>query len=519
MLKRPAGAVLILLLLSLTTTARSESTSGSVEQDDAFADSLASGDFDGDGRADLAVGVPGDTAGGVDEAGVVHVVYGSAGGLSQDGNQVWHQATAGVGGTAEAGDRFGEAVATGDFDGDGFDDLAIGVPFEDVESGGTQNRAGAVNILYGSSEGITEIDDQVLFQEEIETLDSFGRALAAGDFNGDGKDDLAVGSPTESDEFEGATYSGAVDVFDGSASGLSTTSEQWDQGLFAIDDEPQMEDEFGHALAAGNLGAGSHDDLAIGAHTESLKEESDGVVHVLYGSGAGLGSIIQFWHQDASGIANKPEFNDEFGSSLAIGNFGRGRPADLAIGAPGEGVEAEASEVTQAGLVHVLYGSSELGLTSKGAQVWHQSKPGIQDRVQARDHFGEALAAGDFGRSTRADLAIGANGEDLDSESPAKLDAGVVHVLYGSANGVTSSQAQFWHQDKRGVRDKAESGDTFGSVLAAGNFGSGGADDLAVGARGESLHGISDAGAANVLYGTADGLSRAGDQFWHQGVP
>jgi hypothetical protein len=79
-------------------------------------------------------------------------VYGTADGLAGAGSQFWTQDSPGVGGSAEAVDDFGESLATGDFNHDGYADLAIAAPSEDV--GGIFD-AGAVNVLYGSAGGLT----------------------------------------------------------------------------------------------------------------------------------------------------------------------------------------------------------------------------------------------------------------------------------------------------------------------------------------------------------------------------
>jgi FG-GAP repeat len=101
------------------------------------------GDFNHDGVADLAVGVPGEN----DIAGAVDVLYGAGAGLGGTGAQFFQ-----VGGTPEFLDRFGSALAAGDFNGDGFADLAAGASGEDV---GSVRDAGAVSVLYGSAGGLT----------------------------------------------------------------------------------------------------------------------------------------------------------------------------------------------------------------------------------------------------------------------------------------------------------------------------------------------------------------------------
>jgi hypothetical protein len=88
-------------------------------------------DFDGDGYADLAVGAQGEDVGSIRDAGIVQVLYGSAAGPTAR-DQIWQQNNKGIKGKAEREDQFGQVTASGDFDGDGFADLAIGIPGEDL---------------------------------------------------------------------------------------------------------------------------------------------------------------------------------------------------------------------------------------------------------------------------------------------------------------------------------------------------------------------------------------------------
>jgi len=97
-----------------------------------------------------------------------------------------------------------------DFDGDGFDDLAVGVPLEDLAG---VVDAGVVNVLYGSTDGLTGNGSQQLAQALPEPGDQLGWAAAAGDFNGDDIPDLAVGAPGET--VGTAADAGAVEVYAG----------------------------------------------------------------------------------------------------------------------------------------------------------------------------------------------------------------------------------------------------------------------------------------------------------------
>jgi FG-GAP repeat protein len=115
---------------------------GVAQAGDQFGWGLDTGDFNGDGHADLAIGATGDAeivAGGGSET----ILYGSAGGLTTSGSQLWTQDSPGVRETAEADEGFGRVAAAGDINHDGYDDLAIGIPGETV---GTVS-AGAVSIL------------------------------------------------------------------------------------------------------------------------------------------------------------------------------------------------------------------------------------------------------------------------------------------------------------------------------------------------------------------------------------
>ncbi|MCP4419036.1 MAG: hypothetical protein GY805_20660, partial [Chloroflexi bacterium] len=193
---------------------------------DNFGQALAPGDFNNDGYDDLAIGVPGSLIDGNDDVGAVQVMYGSSDGLTVEKSQTWSQDNASIIGSPEAGDRFGETLAAGDFNGDGVTDLAIGVPDEGVLAGADQTQAGAINIIYSSGIGLSTLYDDLLTQNSVmffasaEPYDHFGDVLTSGDFNGDGIDDLAVGIPFE-DDSGGEVNAGAVQIyFGGTDSGI-----------------------------------------------------------------------------------------------------------------------------------------------------------------------------------------------------------------------------------------------------------------------------------------------------------
>ena len=137
-------------------------------------------DFNADGFADLAVGAPNEDVGSVSAAGAVQILYGGPGGLSSSGDQVFHQDSTGMNDEAEGSDQFGRALTSGDFDADGFSDLAVGVPFDGL---GPVVVAGVVQVLYGGPGGLSSAGNQVFHQDSAGTndtaqsFDSFGAAL------------------------------------------------------------------------------------------------------------------------------------------------------------------------------------------------------------------------------------------------------------------------------------------------------------------------------------------------------
>jgi hypothetical protein len=376
-----------------TWTQDSPGIEGGAEAGDQFGFALAAADFDGNGYDDLAVGVPYEsvttTSGAQDDAGAVNVIYAAYGGLDDAGNQLWTQSSENILGVAEAGDRFGYALAAAPIRpqahtaNDQYIDLAIGIPGRVV---GPTVNAGAVNVVFGWSEGITDDGSQYLNQFTVsgdspDSNDEFGKRLAAGDFDGDGHDDLAIGVPQE--DTGSLNNDGAVQVLWGTRDGLTDEIDQlWRQDLLA----PELSEDgdmFGNALQAGNFNGDEYMDLAIGASFEDRGAAIDaGVVHVLYGSGTlftGAGSAVL---QNAA-----PSDYDYYGSALAAGDFDANGCDDLAIAEP-YGNFASTNDV---GVVFVYYGTtSGISLANNRVLSLNNTSSFVP---AADDHFGYALVA------------------------------------------------------------------------------------------------------------------------------
>lgn len=442
----------------------SHGITGTAEANDYFGAAFASGDFDRDGYADLAIGVPGEAFTSRHNVGAVHVMYGSAAGLTTARDRIWHQGSPGVPGMNEGNDRFGATLAVGDFDGDGYADLAIAAPGENV---GTIYEAGQVTILRGSALGLGTSGAQLWNQgspgiaDDPEDLgenwagEGFGSALAAGDANGDGRADLAVGVPNE-DHARGAAH-----VLLGSAAGLTATGSQFFNTAAVEPGVLANSERFGGALALADVTGDGRDDLVVGRPGAIVGPTDSGFsgggkvsVLIAQPGGAFSGSAVQTLYPGAAGLPGPAEQQAYFGTELVAGDFNGDGIADLAVGAPWTKV----GTVYSAGAVYLLSGSPA-GLVGS-SQLLTQSTPGVPDVPETSDWFGITMATGRFNASTQAWLVVGNYKESVGSHK----HAGAVTFIPGSPSGLAPAASQFWSQDSPSVQGKSERQDHFGWV-------------------------------------------------------
>lgn len=280
---------------------------------------VALGDVTGDGLVDVAVGAPG---GGEDAGGRVHVFAGGPATLESTP----FVTLAGPG----PGSRFGTAIAAaGDVDDDGFDDLLVGAPGDDTV------------LLYRGGPGLE--GGQPVWTWTGDVGSEAGAALAAGDVDGDGYADFAVGAPG------GA---GGVHLFAGrfngpAASPLASLTGAWDRFGAALAMTPDLTGD-------GNL------DLLVGAPEGAGKAS---LVELLLGWTTSL-SVAQTWIADGPGTglgAAVSPWRDLDGDDQV----------ELLVGAPWSDVAAAAG-----GAVLVLsYGHAEprriVGGTVPGGRFGH----------------------------------------------------------------------------------------------------------------------------------------------------
>ena len=330
----------------------SDGMRGVSEKHDRFGFTLTSGDYNGDGYADITIGIPYEALNNDEEgsAGAATILYGSSNGLTTVASLWIDQDTKGVPGSVEAYDEFSERLSSGDYNHDGYTDLAIGIIKEDLYDLHSIKRysAGAVTILYGSKSGINPEMSQWFDQDSkgvpgsVESNDLFGYSLSSGDYNNDGFIDLTIGVLEYTLNVGNKTIhnTGAITILYGSTSGLKATpSTQWiHQNTKGITGQSERNDQFGYSLSSGDYNDDGYVDLAVGVPFEGLYDKngifaySSGNIHILYGSKNGISGIGSKWiDQDSAGIDGDLKYYHRFGVSISSGDFNGDGISEIAV--------------------------------------------------------------------------------------------------------------------------------------------------------------------------------------------
>ncbi|MFE9201125.1 hypothetical protein [Micromonospora sp. NPDC007230] len=397
-------------------------------------------------------------------------------------------------------------VTRSDFDGDGIDDIAaMGDPFNYTLP---KTPTGVVTVRYSA---VPQVDYFLGVLGSTGGCGCFGTALVAGDFNGDRYDDLAIGDQDEVDPRNGL-HAGGVWVIPGSSRGLVVDSARhFNQSSPGVPDDAEDYDWFAGALAAGDINGDGRDDLAIGAHGESVGSKTEaGAVTVLFGGSAGLTATgAQYFTQDQSAVPGVSESNDHFGYTLAIGKVNGDRYADLVIGAP---QEDDSTAWNGSGLVTLMWGSAT-GVSSTGAtSVTGAALRGAMGQAENYAwYLGEALAIGDVNGDGLGEVIAGAP-----SAQTPEITGGLIAVFTGRSGGLSSSAVRVITQRTSGVPGEPAAGDRFGAALAAGDVTGDGKADVLVGAPGDRVGTAAEAGSVTLLKGSTAGLTGSGAQAFDQ---
>ncbi|MES3009048.1 MAG: Ig-like domain-containing protein [Pseudomonadota bacterium] len=399
------------------------------------------GDINGDGYDDLIIGARGTDYGNVEDSGVSYVVFGKQSGF--DATLSLSSLNGENGFLLHGNSTFlytGWSVSNaGDVDGDGKGDLIVGVPhYSDGESGGAafvfKGRNGSFESTYHVAG-----DDTVPLIDTVASDDRTGKAVSsAGDINGDGYDDLLIGSPG----FDGSGLfdNGAVFVLFGSSNlNTSITLQDLDgtngfrlQGL-------EDGDELGFSVSdAGDVNGDGYDDLIVGTPAADVNSYSDnGAAYVLFGHSGGFSSTINVSALDGSNgfRMQLSSDNTNIGRSVSsAGDINGDGIDDLIIGARGP----DSSDQEDRGVSYIVFGmtsgfDSTLALDSLSGTAGFR----IEGAAGGGDRWGSSVSgAGDVNGDGYDDLLIGAYKANLDY-----VVSGNAYVLFGKSSGFNATES------------------------------------------------------------------------------
>ncbi len=434
---------------------------------------IPTADFNRDGVGDLVAGVPRASS----SAGAVVVVPGSTDGPVAGARINLTQSSPGVPGASESGDSFGAATAWGDVNGDGRADLAIGSPGEDDTTGHADR--GSVTVLYGpglnsgysyTTSGVTATGARLGSAVTVGDFDADGKAdvFAAGTGNGGSWNARLTGGATQYGTLTGSTGSvasvdaatgdfnrdGYADVAlnyrDQSGTGRVTWFKGTKSGLVKVS---VLSVKGGRSIAAGDVNGNGYDDIVIGQpYVSESGGYRGGQVTMVPGTSTGFTTTgMRTVHQDTAGVPGAAEDGDAMGASVSVGDYNADGYADALAGVPDEDITRSGVNETNAGMVLLLKGSSS-GLTGSGAQSFSQDTSGIAGWTEPNDKLGSAVVLQDLSGWGRADLALGAEGENGYDGILLQLDTG--------ASGVNTSGAVYYDRNALGTPAGAHLGQT-----------------------------------------------------------
>lgn len=426
--------------------------------------STAVGDFNGDGYDDILTGAIAVDTGGTN-SGSAYIIYGTASQLP-GGSIADHPELQG----AVSSDQAGNSVAAGDLNGDGYDDIIVGVYRSDQAA----SNAGSTYILYGSSSEFTDgaLDDGIRI-DGANTGDDSGYTVQVANLNGDAYTDLLIGSI---DYLSGAT-GGAIHLL----YGQSTQFTAGDLSSYPVISAPTTSDGVAaFQPGVGDVNGDGYDDLLLGAYTATNNGSRSGEAYVVYGAASELTSAST---DDLITFTGEESYRIQVNTVSITADLNGDGYDDIISGSHRGSLSGDSQ-----GNLTILYGGSENyedSIASKTSTIFGENR---NDYLSAN----RALDSGDFNGDGYDDIAVGAYGYDDEGSQE-----GALYIIYGS-----STEFEEYTITSAVKYIGVNSADSLGKTVSVGDFNGDGYDDITVGAY--SYDAISDdEGALYIIYGDA----------------